>query len=104
MRECKNCGHPAYTKPRQQNQCKQCISFRQRHGFVLTHEDRAKLNAEPWCHICGIDDDLVIDHCHKTNKVRHYLCRRCNTGIGQFDDNIELMQKAIEYVQQEKQG
>lgn len=41
---------------------------------------------------------LSIDHCHKTNKVRGLLCGQCNTALGSFKDNIETMQRAIDYL------
>lgn len=43
---------------------------------------------------------LAIDHCHKFGKIRALLCHGCNTGIGKFEDNIELLQAAISYLQQ----
>lgn len=39
-----------------------------------------------------------IDHCHKTGKIRGLLCTNCNHGIGQFKDNLELLQEAINYL------
>lgn len=41
---------------------------------------------------------LSIDHCHTTNKVRGLLCHACNLAIGKFKDDINLMQKAIDYI------
>ena len=43
---------------------------------------------------------LSIDHCHKTGKVRGLLCHSCNTAIGKFKDDIELLHKAIRYITQ----
>jgi hypothetical protein len=43
---------------------------------------------------------LVIDHCHSTNKIRGLLCHLCNTAIGKFKDNIELLQAAIRYLKE----
>lgn len=41
---------------------------------------------------------LTIDHNHNTGKVRGLLCHHCNVGIGHFDDNIDLLQSAIDYL------
>ena len=41
---------------------------------------------------------LVIDHCHETHVVRGLLCGNCNTGLGLFKDNPELLQNAIKYL------
>lgn len=43
---------------------------------------------------------LAVDHCHKTNKVRGLLCSDCNTAIGLFQDDVNILQEAIEYLQQ----
>ena len=55
------------------------------------------------CDICGVDGDgrwkiLSIDHCHKTNQFRGMLCNNCNHGLGKFKDDIELLQKAMDYL------
>jgi len=50
-------------------------------------------------HKTGFPYSLAVDHCHKTNKVRELLCSNCNRTLGMVNDNIELMQKMIEYVQ-----
>jgi len=41
---------------------------------------------------------LVIDHDHDTGNAREWICDSCNTGLGRFKDNIELMQEAIKYL------
>ena len=43
---------------------------------------------------------LSIDHCHKTNRIRKLLCRRCNVAIGLFNDDIEWMEKALAYLKE----
>jgi hypothetical protein len=41
---------------------------------------------------------FAVDHDHKTGKVRGLLCSRCNLTLGQLEDNIELFQSAIIYL------
>lgn len=41
---------------------------------------------------------LAVDHCHKTGKVRGLLCNRCNRVLALFDDDIEIMKSAIDYL------
>lgn len=58
------------------------------------------------CKICSVSISLEIgaensghvDHCHTTGKVRGILCSQCNTGLGQFKDNVLTLQKAIDYL------
>ena len=50
------------------------------------------------CAICGRPFiKSHIDHDHKTGKVRGILCITCNTGLGKFNDSVELLYKAIRY-------
>lgn len=44
---------------------------------------------------------LSVDHCHNTTdriKVRGLLCEKCNPGLGNFEDNILYLERAIEYL------
>lgn len=52
------------------------------------------------CMICGEDvtDTGNLDHCHKTGKWRGVLCRNCNTGLGLFKDDKQLLFSAILYL------
>ena len=40
----------------------------------------------------------VLDHCHKTDSFRGWLCFHCNTGLGAFKDNPEHLERAIKYL------
>ena len=51
-----------------------------------------------FCTICGVDDDLVVDHDHRANKIRGMLCNRCNKGLGLFKDDPELLEFARIYI------
>lgn len=59
------------------------------------------------CAICGNPEsktirgykcELSVDHCHNSQKVRGLLCASCNVGIGFFQDNLDLLEKAIAYL------
>jgi len=39
-----------------------------------------------------------IDHCHKTNTFRSYLCHKCNLGIGFLEDSTANLNSAIKYL------
>lgn len=46
---------------------------------------------------------LAVDHCHLTGKVRDLLCTRCNKTIGMAEDNTELLQEMINYLNKHKE-
>lgn len=55
------------------------------------------------CAICKLAFDigkhrLHIDHCHVTNQFRGFLCGRCNTGLGQFQDSFQNCIRAADYL------
>lgn len=60
------------------------------------------IKADYKCQICGGKDStkrLAIDHDHNTGKIRGVLCSKCNRALGYLNDNKELLQKAIAYLE-----
>lgn len=57
------------------------------------------------CAICGTNSpsphrvNFYIDHNHVTGAVRGLLCSKCNAGLGQFQDDVKLLAKAISYLE-----
>lgn len=45
---------------------------------------------------------LCLDHDHETGKIRALLCHDCNTGLGKFRDNIDLLTRAAIYLMDNK--
>lgn len=58
------------------------------------------------CAICRgpqIDNRMLgVDHNHQTNAIRGLLCNKCNGGLGYFNDSVEILGKAIEYLNRHK--
>ena len=58
------------------------------------------------CAICGLDcstgQRMSVDHDHANGEVRGLLCRRCNAGLGNFNDDPALMRTAIGYLVREE--
>ena len=45
--------------------------------------------------------NCLIDHCHKTGRVRGLLCFHCNTALGHLQDDVVRMERMINYVRSE---
>ena len=57
------------------------------------------------CNVCGTNEGrMCLDHCHSTGIIRGCLCHKCNTALGLFNDDTEIMNKAIEYIKRYKNG
>lgn len=56
------------------------------------------------CEVCGSTDELCVDHDHVTGEVRGALCRGCNRSIGQLGDDLESLQKAVDYLAKTQLG
>ena len=122
-KSCKDCGEnkpmtdfvrSLLTADKFTNQCKPCRQARRQetgegrknilrdYGLTIEEFDVMSKEQGESCKICGLSSEEVlnVDHCHSTNKVRGLLCRKCNTGLGQFNDNIETLKIAIKYLEE----
>jgi hypothetical protein len=50
------------------------------------------------CKLCNRKRKLVIDHNHKTNKVRGLLCFQCNIMLGLLRDSRRVALRIAEYL------
>tara|TARA_B100001094_G_C17781140_1_gene599791 strand:+ start:144 stop:632 length:489 start_codon:yes stop_codon:yes gene_type:complete len=75
--------------------------------YGIQPEDYDKMLTEQngVCACCGEKETnpkkkhLSIDHCHKTGEVRALLCDRCNRGIGALNDELDILRKAVLYLE-----
>lgn len=88
------------------SECKACAATKQanntlRRKYGLTTADKAAMSAaqNDRCPICDRKVKLVVDHCHKAGHVRALLCDRCNRLLGVADDDINLMRRAITFLE-----
>jgi hypothetical protein len=71
--------------------------------FGITQDEYECLlkSQEGVCAICKLGPNgirLAVDHNHKTGQVRGLLCITCNTGIGMFKDDPDLLHRGIFYL------
>lgn len=107
---CKECRNIRHTKRRSDPELRKRLSELAVRRYRLKKSNftpelflERLLEQDNACAICGIDTaggrgDFHADHDHSTGKPRGVLCHKCNVGLGHFNDNIELMQAAIEYL------
>jgi hypothetical protein len=72
-------------------------------GITLPEYNELLFKQENKCAICNNESstnekDLAVDHCHKTGKIRGLLCHTCNLGLGHLKDDINLLNKAVDYL------
>lgn len=65
---------------KQNNKCAVCDG----EGFKMAEHHKSK---------------LVVDHCHKSGTVRGLLCHNCNRALGLFKDKIDVLKRAIKYLE-----
>ena len=76
-------------------------------GITLDDYNRILENQHELCAICGkhsstFSRNFAVDHCHVTDKIRGLLCLNCNTMLGKVNDDINILERAIAYLRQNK--
>lgn len=74
--------------------------LKKEYGLSLTAHDAMLSQQNGRCKICYEASPLVVDHCHKTGKVRGLLCEPCNRGLGHFKDEPRRLIAAKMYLEQ----
>lgn len=77
------------------------------YGITLKEFNEILLEQDNQCAICGADKcasgkSFAVDHDHTTGKVRGLLCKKCNMGLGHFEDNLETIKNIMKYMEKYK--
>lgn len=81
--------------------------LKRNYGISIDRYNEMLANQGGCCAICAKAEaneirgkvvSLAVDHDHATGAVRALLCSSCNTALGLFNDNAELLAKARDYV------
>lgn len=89
------------------------LSVHSRHGLTLG--EAREFVAGKNCEICDRSLDALkqaggwraggtVDHDHDTGVLRGALCGRCNKAIGTLEDDINLLQSCINYLNKYRKG
>ena len=114
-KKCRNCGKEFTPKaPSEHYCCEYCKKYREtdtyyKRVYGISVEEYLDLAEKQnfVCSLCGKPNFsmgvnhsgcLVVDHDHKTGKVRGLLCHNCNRALGLLHDDPALIQRASEYV------
>ena len=100
MLETKTLNSKERTRKRRQR-----TDFMNKFGINFDQYDTMLAEQHGVCAICQKKDIcdrlLAVDHCHITKKVRGLLCTNCNMALGKFQDSIEYLKKAVEYMERD---
>jgi len=89
--------------------CRDCYSKKvkinpvERKDYEARHP-RPAIGEEFLCPICQrakvrkFPNDVVLDHSHIDGGVRGWVCSSCNTSIGKFFDDVNILQRAINWI------
>lgn len=111
MRQCKICNSARALKHYNENKKELTARKRsrrfERHGITKDiFEKQLKLQGGV-CYICKKEhEEYVVDHDHThcpgtwgcVECFRGVLCKKCNRGIGHFEDSPEMLRVAAEYL------
>ena len=93
----------------QNKHLKMSHSLMHKYGIILDDYVQMAEEQDYRCAVCRVKgewqpgkgkkaDRLVVDHCHKTGKVRGLLCNPCNHALGQLKDDVHNVVRAANYL------
>lgn len=76
-----------YPKPPENYKCPICLS--QQEDLNSTHDITSLSTKNKWC----------LDHDHETLEFRGWLCNTCNSAMGWFRDDLDILKRAVKYLE-----
>jgi hypothetical protein len=103
---CERCGQqrPAGSSRWCGETCRRRANLESAYGLDPTKQEFQKLwdDCLGICPICKRHSrrvEMVIEHCHKTGRVRGICCSSCNQALAGFYDNVELLRRAVDFME-----
>ncbi len=100
---CEKCGKPYFATANRQRWCLECVPNNyhrriiQRYNLSKSEFDNLIIINDGSCWICLKNKAKVVDHDHKTGKVRGLLCNHCNLALNLIQDEKKL-KRALSYL------
>lgn len=108
MNICNKCNNEKAKVWRDNNKEKSALinknsNLKRKYNITLKEYDLLLINSNHSCEICGKHESeqkksLHVDHSHITGRVRGILCSNCNTALGKFREDKDILLKAINYL------
>jgi hypothetical protein len=99
-RKCENLR--ASQRPSRVNGARKDQYLQWKYGITLEQYKEMLVAQDNKCAICKQEcitgRELAVDHDHKTGEIRALLCIRCNSVLGQINDNISLLHEISNYL------
>lgn len=99
---CRDCNTDYHRERRHSNPAikrrQQELSRKRKYGLHPDQYSRMLEDQNYTCAICFTAEPLLVDHCHKSGRVRGLLCKRCNTILGLVKDSRTHLQRAQDYL------
>lgn len=114
-KKCRDCGevkavalfhrHKKLPKGRQPY-CKVCDArrklrsyYKAKYGITLEEADILRAKQDYKCGVCKEIKPLVVDHCHRTGRVRGMLCGPCNRALGLLYEDPDKIYGLINWLE-----
>ena len=107
--KCMDCGSADLADSQRCFECKRAVRLYKTYGISEEEYQQKRSAQQNKCAIClkeekdcllkiGQKERFVVDHDHKTNKVRDLICGKCNSVLGYAEDNSEILLSAARYL------